>query len=892
MNARLEELRSKFQENPRRYFAPFANELRKSGDLPQAISVCRAHLASQPGHVSGHIVLGQALYEAGESDEARGIFTAALELDPENLIALRSLGEIAQVNGEFTAARLWYERLLDADPRNTEVSQLLRDIPTAAVPAAIAPLPELEDIPRPDQRPEEQVVEPAPAPRFHTTFSGSGPAYKTADEESASEDRAPESAEPVSAAVDTSAEPPVETEPVTIGAPAEPADAIDLLDAEDFHAGAQPEAEVQYVPDESLEPAAFNASDEDGEVDFLNEAVYSTTAEFEEELHIPDAAPQAEHKGEQITDVEPSAEPTEPVRAFFAERGFDGPADDQIGWMTTPSAALSDLESAPEDWNDESAAAEAERSQEVAAEPSAEEPQPVEAIAPDPAVDSWFDDVEGAAVIEATVVTTDEFWLPPELSTAVQAPISTPEPEPEFVAEMPSTESVEETDVLSEPPALPVTSSFEPPAGEEVGYTERDSFEDESFTSIAAAAESTHQPDEATPSTFSEQLEPPFMESFTSAEELTVEDRVESEEELAADVPADTTAQVSMGSVAEEPIQAAAEGWTEPEGETAHEPISAAEEWTKPEGEVTHEPTYAAQDWTEPAGETPLEPIHAAEEWTEPAGETPLEPIQAASDGWTVQEPIESEGWDEPAYEAPPEPAPSMGLTPAFIDAVPNTPPAPFVTETLAELYLQQGFRDEALAIYRQLAERDPSDESLKERIAAIEKPAVVEEPPAPVASTWSDPTSQSVRTFFSRLARRPAVPVTTLSSPAPLDVSLDASPDVPFATAASALANLFAASKPPASDEGAASTLANAFTDPAGRPSRAADRELSLDHLFRDVPPAEQSGGGVSLDEFFATPNASPGSPTEPGEAGGPGEQGGTDIRQFTAWLEGLRKK
>jgi len=95
-NARLEELRTKFQENPRRYFAPFANELRKAGDTAQAISVCRAHLSGQPGHVSGHIVLGQALYEAGEANEARDIFIAALELDPENLIALRSTLEAQQ----------------------------------------------------------------------------------------------------------------------------------------------------------------------------------------------------------------------------------------------------------------------------------------------------------------------------------------------------------------------------------------------------------------------------------------------------------------------------------------------------------------------------------------------------------------------------------------------------------------------------------------------------------------------------------------------------------------------------------------------------------------------------------------------------------------------------
>src|SRR5687768_14903510 len=105
MNARLEELRAKFQENPRRYFAPFANELRKAGDPAQAIAVCRTHLAGQPGHVSGHIVLGQALYEAGDAHEARNVFTTALDLDPENLIALRTLGELAQINGDFGMAR-------------------------------------------------------------------------------------------------------------------------------------------------------------------------------------------------------------------------------------------------------------------------------------------------------------------------------------------------------------------------------------------------------------------------------------------------------------------------------------------------------------------------------------------------------------------------------------------------------------------------------------------------------------------------------------------------------------------------------------------------------------------------------------------------------------------
>ena len=64
-SARIDELKQKFDENPRRYFAPLANEFRKVGDLEQAILICEAYLPQQPGHMSGHIVYGQALFESG-----------------------------------------------------------------------------------------------------------------------------------------------------------------------------------------------------------------------------------------------------------------------------------------------------------------------------------------------------------------------------------------------------------------------------------------------------------------------------------------------------------------------------------------------------------------------------------------------------------------------------------------------------------------------------------------------------------------------------------------------------------------------------------------------------------------------------------------------------------
>jgi tetratricopeptide (TPR) repeat protein len=157
--ARIDELRSKFEENPRRYFAPLANEYRKSGDLEQAIALCREYLPHQPGHMSGHIVYGQALYETGELDEARGVFETALDLDPENLIALRHLGDIARARGDLAMAKRWYERVLEADPRNDDIAAQLAALaaqrrtpalPTpviepAAAPAATIPTPALLD---------------------------------------------------------------------------------------------------------------------------------------------------------------------------------------------------------------------------------------------------------------------------------------------------------------------------------------------------------------------------------------------------------------------------------------------------------------------------------------------------------------------------------------------------------------------------------------------------------------------------------------------------------------------------------------------------------------------------------------------------------------------------
>lgn len=186
-SSRVEELRKRYHENPRRFFAPLANEYRKGGFLDRAILLCQKHLGEQPGNMNGLIVYGQTLFESGRHEEARGPFESALEVDPENLIALRHLGDIARLSGDNAAARRWYGRVLEYDRRNEEVQALLDQVggpaeaprspevrPQAEVsfadapalngltlvetPATDAPGPAASAPPKPDKGPSETLA--------------------------------------------------------------------------------------------------------------------------------------------------------------------------------------------------------------------------------------------------------------------------------------------------------------------------------------------------------------------------------------------------------------------------------------------------------------------------------------------------------------------------------------------------------------------------------------------------------------------------------------------------------------------------------------------------------------------------------------------------------------
>jgi hypothetical protein len=78
-----------------------------------------------------------------------------------------------------------------------------------------------------------------------------------------------------------------------------------------------------------------------------------------------------------------------------------------------------------------------------------------------------------------------------------------------------------------------------------------------------------------------------------------------------------------------------------------------------------------------------------------------------------------------PAEPAIPELAPLSDEEDAYPDeddlAAQSGAGANVATVTLAEIYFQQGLREQALQIYRQLLEREPENDSVRKRIEEIE---------------------------------------------------------------------------------------------------------------------------------------------------------------------------
>jgi hypothetical protein len=209
----------------------------------------------------------------------------------------------------------------------------------------------------------------------------------------------------------------------------------------------------------------------------------------------------------------------------------------------------------------------------------------------------------------------------------------------------------------------------------------------------------------------------------------------------------------------------------------------------------------------------------------------------------------------------------------------------PFVNETMAQLYLQQGYRQLALKVYYQLAEARPGDQALRDRIAQIEaedlaehpESAVADSPPAPRQSRQPDSVESpareqrrdepeviaarqpSIREFFATLGRRR--PPRVAGAPAasrPVN-NPPPEPNIPLggAVPSANLDAVFAGATVNPADSRAASRLAGAFSGTVG--------------TSRTTPPTPP----------MPTPRVNPRVPAA--------QESEEDVAKFRAWLDGL---
>jgi tetratricopeptide (TPR) repeat protein len=143
---RLIALRRRVQSDPASTaFAQLADECCRLGRFEEAAACCRSGLAHHPSYLSAHVILGRALTELGQFDEAAAEFEFVLSSAPDNLTAKRGLAELherrsGQSNGnEFDGMLTQLGKPdLSAPP---QIEKLLSNPPTVEASATVEPEP-------------------------------------------------------------------------------------------------------------------------------------------------------------------------------------------------------------------------------------------------------------------------------------------------------------------------------------------------------------------------------------------------------------------------------------------------------------------------------------------------------------------------------------------------------------------------------------------------------------------------------------------------------------------------------------------------------------------------------------------------------------------------------
>jgi tetratricopeptide (TPR) repeat protein len=138
-NPRIDELRKRLEKEPgSRLFAQLAEELRKDGELDEAVRVCREGLQKQPNYPSARMTLGRALFDSGDLSGARSELESVLKGAPDNILAGRLLGECLERQGDRSGALARFKSTLALAPGDRQIVEHIVALESGASTAAAA----------------------------------------------------------------------------------------------------------------------------------------------------------------------------------------------------------------------------------------------------------------------------------------------------------------------------------------------------------------------------------------------------------------------------------------------------------------------------------------------------------------------------------------------------------------------------------------------------------------------------------------------------------------------------------------------------------------------------------------------------------------------------------
>lgn len=265
----IAKLTERIAKDPKsKLFVPLAEEYKKAGDIPMAVSVLQEGLRNNPSYVTARSFLGRLLMESGDLPGAQKELEEVIKAIPDNLLAQRKLADLYIYQGRSSDALQRYRAALALNPGDKEIPSLIADIEAGkeivsrlpkirtVVPAA-APSSPTAPVPRPGL-PSTQPKAAAPAAAAVTPKKPAIPSPPPKPAVPVAPP--PAAARPAPAAAPAPAPPPAEPEPLEV--------IEEIVDLEPIEQHAQPAAETpapaaaaEQVPAAPFKPPAAAAGE-------------------------------------------------------------------------------------------------------------------------------------------------------------------------------------------------------------------------------------------------------------------------------------------------------------------------------------------------------------------------------------------------------------------------------------------------------------------------------------------------------------------------------------------------------------------------------------------------------------------------------------------------------